>query len=88
MSQLDPVQIAALEFAEGKQGVGWFMEQGLGKTLTRLDRILVPVPDRQGRSDDRRLPEHLQKGLARRDRKARFSLSRPHLAVVEEGSRR
>ena len=36
MSPLDPVQIAALEFAEGKPGVGWFMEQGLGKTLTAL----------------------------------------------------
>ena len=41
MSQLDPVQIAALEFAEGKQGVGWFLEQGLGKTAPRPHRILV-----------------------------------------------
>ena len=36
MSALDPVQIAALEFARGKPGVGWFLEQGLGKTLTAL----------------------------------------------------
>ena len=36
MSPLDPVQIAALEFAEGKPGVGWFLEQGLGKSLTAL----------------------------------------------------
>ena len=36
MSTLDPVQIAALDFARGKRGVGWFMEQGLGKTLTAL----------------------------------------------------
>ena len=57
MSSLDPVQIAALEFAEGKQGVGWFMEQGLGKTLTALtefsflyqtgkvDRMIVICPN-------------------------------------------
>ena len=36
MSALDPVQVAALDFAQGKRGVGWFMEQGLGKTLTAL----------------------------------------------------
>ena len=29
MSALDPVQIAALEFAEGKQGVGFFWSKGL-----------------------------------------------------------
>ena len=57
MSSLDPVQIAALEFADGKQGVGWFMEQGLGKTLTALtefsflyqtgkvDRMIVICPN-------------------------------------------
>jgi hypothetical protein len=57
MSQLDPVQIAALQFAEGKQGVGWFMEQGLGKTLCALtefsflydagkvDRMIVICPN-------------------------------------------
>jgi SNF2 family DNA or RNA helicase len=36
MSQLDPVQIAAIEFANGRPGIGWFMEQGLGKSLTAL----------------------------------------------------
>ena len=57
MSQLDPVQIAALEFSEGKQGVGWFLEQGLGKTLCALtefsflfqtgkvDRMIVVAPN-------------------------------------------
>lgn len=34
--QLDPVQIAALEFAKGKRGVAWYMQQRLGKTLTAL----------------------------------------------------
>ena len=57
MSQLDPVQIAALDFAQGKQGVGWFLEQGLGKTLLALtefsflyqtgkvDRMIVVAPN-------------------------------------------
>jgi SNF2 family DNA or RNA helicase len=36
MSVLDPVQIAALDFARDKRGVGWFLEQGLGKTLCAL----------------------------------------------------
>ena len=57
MSALDPVQIAALDFAQGKPGVGWFMEQGLGKTLTALtefsflyqmskvDRMIVICPN-------------------------------------------
>ena len=57
MSSLDPVQLAALKFAEGKPGVGWFMEQGLGKTLTALaefdglvkrnkaDRMIVICPN-------------------------------------------
>jgi SNF2 family DNA or RNA helicase len=36
MSPLDPVQIAALDFARDKRGVGWFLEQGLGKTLCSL----------------------------------------------------
>ena len=39
MSTLDPVQIAALDFARDKRGVGWFMEQGLGKTLTALSEF-------------------------------------------------
>ena len=57
VSQLDPVQIAALEFAEDKQGVGWFLEQGLGKTLcaltefsflfqtAKVDRMIVICPN-------------------------------------------
>ena len=57
MSPLDPVQIAALDFAHGKPGVGWFLEQGLGKTLTALaefqqlvkenkaDRLIVICPN-------------------------------------------
>ena len=57
MSQLDPVQIAALEFARDKRGVGWFLEQGLGKTLCALteyswysslgeaDRCIVVCPN-------------------------------------------
>ena len=57
MSALDPVQIAALEFSEGKHGVGWFLEQGLGKTLLALtefsflyqtgkvDRMIVVAPN-------------------------------------------
>ena len=57
MSALDPVQIAALDFAQGKQGVGWFLEQGLGKTLIALtefsflyqtgkvDRMIVVAPN-------------------------------------------
>ena len=57
MSPLDPVQIAALEFAEGKQGVGFFIEQGCGKTLIALtefsflyqtgkvDRMIVVAPN-------------------------------------------
>jgi SNF2 family DNA or RNA helicase len=66
MSQLDPVQLAALKFAEGKPGVGWFMEQGLGKTLTalteferlyhdnRIDRAIVICPNtfKQGWADE------------------------------------
>jgi SNF2 family DNA or RNA helicase len=36
MSTLDPVQLAALDFARDKPGVGWFLEQGLGKTLCAL----------------------------------------------------
>src|SRR5580704_108758 len=57
MSALDPVQIAALDFARDKRGVGWFLEQGLGKTLCALaefswyqnlgdaDRMIVICPN-------------------------------------------
>jgi hypothetical protein len=57
MSQLDPVQIASLEFANEKPGVGFFLEQGLGKTLVALaefkdlyrrrfvDRMVVLCPN-------------------------------------------
>jgi SNF2 family DNA or RNA helicase len=57
VSQLDPVQIEALKFASGKKGVGFFLEQGLGKTLIALtefsflesrgevDRMIVVCPN-------------------------------------------
>ena len=57
MSQLDPVQLTALEFAQGKKGVGFFLEQGLGKSLIvltefsflhstgRTDRMIIVTPN-------------------------------------------
>ena len=57
MSPLDPVQHAALAFARGKSGVGWFLQQGLGKTLcvlaefdalylqNKVDRMIVVCPN-------------------------------------------
>jgi len=57
MSPLDPVQHAALAFARGKPGVGWFLEQGLGKTLlalaefhaltlqNKVDRMIIICPN-------------------------------------------
>ena len=45
--QLDPVQVAALEFARGKPGVGYFMEMGLGKTLTALAEFRQAAIDRE-----------------------------------------
>ena len=57
VSALDPVQFAALKFADGKPGVGWFMEQGTGKSLTALteynrlyrenlvDRMIIICPN-------------------------------------------
>ena len=57
MSQLDPVQLVALEFAQGKKGVGFFLEQGLGKSLIvltefsflhstgRADRMIIVTPN-------------------------------------------
>jgi SNF2 family DNA or RNA helicase len=66
MSQLDPVQIAALDFARDKPGVGWFLQQGLGKTLCALtefswyqglgqaDKMIVVAPNtfKQGWVDE------------------------------------
>ena len=66
MSKLDPVQIAALDFARDKPGVGWFLEQGLGKTLCALaefswynslgeaDKMIVVCPNtfKQGWVDE------------------------------------
>ena len=66
MSQLDPVQLSALDFSRDKRGVGWFMEQGLGKTLCALaefswyeklgeaDRMVVVCPNtfKKGWSDE------------------------------------
>jgi SNF2 family DNA or RNA helicase len=66
VSKLDPVQIAALDFARDKCGVGWFMQQGLGKTLCALteyswyqnqakaDRMIVVTPNtfKQGWVDE------------------------------------
>lgn len=65
-TSLDPVQIAALDFARDKPGVGWFLEQGLGKTLCALaeyswynslgeaDRMIVVCPNtfKQGWVDE------------------------------------
>ena len=65
MSQLDPVQIAALNFARDKPGVGFFLEQGLGKSLIalaeyswygedNLDRMIIVCPNtfKQGWLDE------------------------------------
>ena len=66
MSQLDPVQLAALVFSQGKRGVGWFLEQGLGKSLLALaeferlteegetDRAIIITPNtfKQGWADE------------------------------------
>ena len=66
MSPLDPVQVAALAFAKDKPGVGLFMEQGLGKSLTvlaefdqlchenKVDRMIIICPNtfKQGFADE------------------------------------
>ena len=44
--QLDPVQVAALKFAEGKPGVGFFISMGLGKTLLALEEFRCAVEKR------------------------------------------
>lgn len=65
-SILDPVQITALEFARNKSGVGFFLEQGLGKSLlvltefdqyyqlSNVDRMIVITPNtfKQGFVDE------------------------------------
>ena len=57
MSQLDPVQIEAIKFSWGKRGIGFNLEQGLGKTLvaltefsflqskSKVDRMIVICPN-------------------------------------------
>ena len=64
--QLDPVQVEALKFGQGKRGVGYGMEMGLGKTLTALEefrraagnriatRLVVVAPNsfKQGWADE------------------------------------
>jgi SNF2 family DNA or RNA helicase len=47
MSELDPVQIAALKFAENKRGVGYFIEMGLGKSLIVLEEFRRAVEARE-----------------------------------------
>ena len=42
--QLDPVQIAALEFARDKPGVGYFLQMGLGKSLLALEEFQRGLP--------------------------------------------
>lgn len=63
---LDPVQVAALDFARDKPGVGWFVEMGLGKSLIALtefswycdqgtaDRMIIVTPNsfKQGWLDE------------------------------------
>ena len=63
MSQLDPVQIEALNFASGKKGVGFFLEQGLGKSLIAL-RSFHFCTEGLRRPDDRCDAQHLQARLA------------------------
>ena len=44
--KLDPVQVEALKFGEGKRGVGYFLEMGLGKTLLALEEFKRAVDNR------------------------------------------
>ena len=88
MSSLDPVQIAALEFADGKQGVGWFMEQGLGETLTALTEFSFLY---QTGKVDRMIvicPNTFKKGWLDEIEKHGFAKGDAYLALVEEGRRR
>jgi len=43
-TKLDPVQIAARAKSKGRKGFGYYMEMGLGKTLTALDEFEELVP--------------------------------------------
>jgi SNF2 family DNA or RNA helicase len=43
MTELDPVQVAALDASKGRHGFGYFMEMGLGKTLTALTEFQAGV---------------------------------------------
>ena len=43
---LDPVQVAALEFARNKPGVGYFLQMGLGKSLLALEEFRRAVEER------------------------------------------
>lgn len=45
MSELDPVQIAALTASKGRRGFGFWMQMGLGKTFTALTEFENGVPD-------------------------------------------
>jgi SNF2 family DNA or RNA helicase len=45
--KLDPVQVEALKFGADKPGVGYFMEMGLGKTLTTLEEFKRAVIRRE-----------------------------------------
>ena len=87
MSQLDPVQIAALEFAEGKQGVGFFIEQGCGKTLIALTEFSFLY---QTGKVDRMIvicPNTFKKGWLDDIEKHGFAFDVRYLALVEEGQR-
>ena len=86
-SQLDPVQIAALQFAEGKPGVGWFMEQGARQDAVRPDRILVPLRRRQGRSVGRRCPTRSSAGGWTKSKHG-FPARRPRPGTVDQEDRR
>ena len=74
MSTLDPVQIAALQFSQDKPGVGWFLEQGLGKTLCALAEFQTYVNQNKA---DRMIvicPNSFKKGWADEVEKHAFKL--------------
>ena len=57
--KLDPVQVAALDFARGKPGVGYFMEMGLGKTLLTLAEFRRAVDRAERHAPGRRRAQQL-----------------------------